>query len=142
MNYELFMGEALAEGRLALDEGELPGAAVAVLDEAMVGRAHDQVRAQGDPTAHAVLIALRDAARRLGPDRLGELTIFTTLEPCPMCAGALLACEVAEVVYAVPDAEAGASGSVLRPPGARGGPRVVSGIRRDEAEELLAAVRA
>ena len=142
MNYELFMGEALAEGRIAIEEGESPGAAVAVLDEAMVGRAHDQVRAHGDPTDHAVLVVLRDAARRLGPDRLGELTIFTTLEPCAMCAGALLACEVAEVVYAVPDPAAGAVASVLQSGGSRGGPRVVSGIRRDEAEELLAVTGA
>jgi tRNA(adenine34) deaminase len=141
MNYELFMGEALAEGRLALDAGESPGAAVAVLDEAMVGRAHDQVRASGDPTAHAILVVLREAARRLGPDRLGELTIFTTLEPCAMCSGALLACEVDEVVYAVPDPEAGAASSVLQRSGGRG-PKVVSGIRRDEAEDLLASVRA
>ncbi len=140
MNYELFMGEALAEGRVALGAGERPGAAVAVLDEAMVGRAHDQVRALGDPTAHAILAVLRDAARRLGPERLGELTIFTTLEPCAMCSGALLACEVDEVVYAAPDGDAGAVASVLQRPGARG-PRVVSGIRRDEAEDLLAAGR-
>ena len=141
MNYELFMGEALAEGRLALEEGERPGAAVAVLDEAMVGRARDQVNALGDPTAHAILVVLRDAARRLGPDRLGELTIFTTLEPCAMCSGALLSCEVDEVVYAVPDAEAGAVATVLQRAGGRG-PRVVSGIRRDEAEELFAAAGA
>jgi tRNA(adenine34) deaminase len=140
MNYELFMGEALAEGRVALEAGESPGAAVAVLDEAMVGRAHDQVRALGDPTAHAVLAVLRDAARRLGPERLGELTIFTTQEPCAMCSGALLACEVDEVVYAVPDLESGAAASVLQRAGGRG-PKVVSGIRRDEAEELLAAAR-
>ena len=141
MNYELYMGEALAEGRLALDEGERPGAAVAVLDEAMVGRAHDQVRTLGDPTAHAVLLALREAARKLGPERLGELTIFTTLEPCPMCAGALVACEVAEVVFAVPASDGASGAAVLGAVPAGRGPRVVSGIRRDEVEELLVAVR-
>lgn len=141
MNYELYMGEALAEGRLAIEAGERPGAAVAVLDEAMVGRAHDQVRTLGDPTAHAILLALREAARKLGPDRLGELTIFTTLEPCAMCAGALVACEVAEVVFAVPDGAGSQGAAVLHGAPSGRGPRVVSGIRRDEAEELLAASR-
>jgi tRNA(adenine34) deaminase len=139
MNYELFMAEALAESRLALEAGERPGAAVAVLDEAMVARAHDQVRAASDPTAHAVVVALREAARKLGTDRLAGLTIFTTVEPCAMCAGALLECEVAEVVYAVPDLERGAASSVLgRAPGGRR-PRVVSGILQDQAEDLIGA---
>jgi tRNA(adenine34) deaminase len=141
MNYELYMGEALAEGRLAIEAGERPGAAVAVLDEAMVGRAHDQVRTLGDPTAHAVLLALREASRKLGPERLGELTIFTTLEPCAMCAGALVACEVAEVVFAVPDVAGSQGAAVLQGAPAGKAPRVVSGIRRDEVEELLAAGR-
>ena len=140
MNYELFMAEALAESRLALEGGERPGAAVAVLDEAMVARAHDQVRAPADPTAHAVVVALREAARKLGTDRLAGVTIFTTMEPCAMCAGALLECEVAEVVYAVPDADRGAARPSCsgRPRAAR--PRVVSGILQDQAEDLLAAV--
>ena len=141
MNYELFMGEALAEGRLAIERGELPGAAVAVLDEAMVARAHDQVRASGDPTAHAVIVALREAARRLGSDRLAEVTIFSTAEPCAMCAGALLECEVAELVFAVPDPERGATRAILGRPASGSTarrPRIVSGIRQDEAEELFA----
>jgi tRNA(adenine34) deaminase len=140
MNYELFMGEALAEGRLALERGERPGGAVAVLDEAMVARAHDQVRSSGDPTAHAILVALRDAARRLGTDRLAEMTIFSTVEPCAMCAGALLECEVDEVVYAVPDSAHGAAASVLQRAAtgsAARRPRVVSGIRQDEAGDLF-----
>src|SRR5687767_7101420 len=66
MNYELFMGEALAEARAALAQGERPHAAVAVVDDAMVARGHDRVRETGDPTAHAVIVALREAARRLG----------------------------------------------------------------------------
>jgi len=139
MNYELFMAEALAESRLALESGEQPGAAVAVLDEAMVARAHDQVRASADPTAHAVVVALREAARKLGADRLAGVTIFTTVEPCAMCAGALLECEVAEVVYAVPDLARGAVSSVLQRAEAGRRPRVVSGILQDQAEDLMAA---
>ncbi len=139
MNYELFMAETLAESRVALECGERPGAAVAVLDEAMVARAHDQVRASADPTAHAVVVALRDAARKLGADRLAGVTIFTTVEPCAMCAGALLECDVAEVVYAVPDGERGAASAVLQRGAAGRRPRVVSGILQEQAEDLIAA---
>ena len=82
MNYELYMGEALAEARTALSRGERAHAAVAVMDEAMVARAHERVVETNDPTAHAVIVALREAARRLGTTRLADITIFATVEPC------------------------------------------------------------
>jgi tRNA(adenine34) deaminase len=141
MNYELFMGEALAEARTALELGERPNAAVAVVDEAMVARAHDRVNEAGDPTAHAVVVALREAARKLGKDRLSSATIFAILEPCSMCVGALLASDVETLVFAVPDPREGAAGTVLQLAQHAGLPRrvkVVSGIRREEAEELFA----
>ena len=81
MNYELFMGEALAEARNALALGERPIAAVAVIDEAMVARAHDRVQESNDPTAHAVVVALREAARKLGKDRLASATICSINDP-------------------------------------------------------------
>ncbi|HET7169487.1 MAG TPA: nucleoside deaminase [Candidatus Limnocylindrales bacterium] len=142
MNYELFMGEALAEAQLALERGERPIAAVAVVDEAMVARAHDRVEQTDDPTAHAVVLALREATRRLGRSRLADATIFTTNEPCAMCVGALLAADVEALVYAVPNERDGAAGTVLQLAQHPALPRrikVVSGIRRDEAEALLAA---
>ncbi len=142
MNYELFMGEALAEARTALARGERPIAAVAVVDEAMVARAHDRVRETNDPTAHAVVVALREAARKLGTARLADATIFTTLEPCPMCVGALLESDVEALVYALPNHVDGAAGTVLQLAQHDRLPRrvrIVSGIRRDEAEELFAA---
>jgi tRNA(adenine34) deaminase len=142
MNYELFMGEALAEARIAGEAGERPVSAVVVVNDAMVARAHDRVRETGDPTAHAVIVALREAARRLGTADLGDATVFTTLEPCPMGVGALLASDVAALVFAVPDPRDGAAGSVVQLADHPGLPRrmaVVSGIRRDDAEELLAA---
>jgi tRNA(adenine34) deaminase len=142
MNYELFMGEALAEARTALAMGERPNAAVAVVDEAMVARAHDRVNEAGDPTAHAVVVALREAARKLGKDRLSSATIFAILEPCSMCVGALLASDVETLVFAVPDDREGAAGTVLQLAQHAGLPRrvkVVSGIRREEAEELFAS---
>ena len=140
MNYELFMGEALAEARQAMANGERPIAAVAVVDEAMVARGHDRVQETNDPTAHAVMVALRETARRLGVDRLSEATIFTTHEPCPMCVGALLASNVETLVFAVADPDTGAAGTVLQLAQHPDLPRrmqVISGIRRDEAEELL-----
>ena len=141
MNYELFMGEALAEAQLAASRGERPIAAVAVVDDAMVARAHDRVEEANDPTAHAVVVALREAARRLGRVRLADATIFTTHEPCAMCVGALLESDVEALVFAVPDRREGAAGSVLQLAQHPSLPRrikVVSGIRRDEAEAMFA----
>jgi len=143
MNYELFMGEALAEARNAIAAGEGPNAAVAVVDEAMVARAHDRVIESNDPTAHAVVVALREAARKLGRERLADATIFTTVEPCPMCVGALLESDVAALVFAMPNDGDGAAGTIIQlaqHPDLARRIRVVSGIRRDEAEELLAGI--
>jgi tRNA(adenine34) deaminase len=142
MNYELFMGEALAEARNAWARNERPIAAVAVVDDAMVARAHDRVQESNDPTAHAVVVALRETARKLGTDRLADATIFTTLEPCAMCVGALLESDVEALVYALPNRVDGAAGTVLQLAQHDALPRrmrVVSGIRRDEAEELFTA---
>jgi tRNA(adenine34) deaminase len=142
MNYELFMGEALAEARNAAARNERPIAAVAVVDEAMVARAHDRVQETNDPTAHAVVVALREAARKLGTARLADATIFATLEPCAMCVGALLESDVEALVYAVPNRVEGACGTVIQLAQHEALPRrlkVISGIRRDEAEELFAA---
>lgn len=145
MNYELFMGEALAEAELAASLGERAIAAVAVVNDAMVARAHDRVKETNDPTAHAVVVALREAARKLGTARLADATIFATVEPCAMCVGALLESDVEAIVYAAPNEVNGAAGSVLQLAQHPGLPRrmqVVSGIRREEAEELFRLVPA
>src|SRR5450755_1715855 len=145
MNYELFMGEALAEAGFALEAGERPVAAVAVVNDAMVARARDRVRETKDPTAHAVVIALREAARRLGPEALADATVFCTREPCPMCVGALLESDVGALVYAVPNIVDGAAGTVIQlaqHPGLRRRLQVVRGIRQAEAEDLFATHRA
>ena len=145
MNYELFMGEALAEARRALERGERPNAAVAVVDEAMVVRAHDRVQETNDPTAHAVIVALRETARKLGSVRLADATIFSTQEPCAMCVGALLESDIEALVYAVPNSRDGAAGTVIQLAQHPSLPRrikVVSGIRRDEAEALFAPLAA
>ena len=145
MNYELFMDEALAEARSAMDRGERPNAAVAVVGEAMVVRAHDRVQETNDPTAHAVIVVLREAARKLGAARLADATIFTTQEPCAMCVGALLESDVEALVFAVANAHDGAAGSVVQLAQHPSLPRrikVVSGIRREEAEALFAPLAA
>ncbi len=140
MNYELFMGEALAEARVAATERERPVGAVAVVNDAMVARAHDRMNETDDPTAHAVVVAIRETARKLGASALRDATIFATLEPCSMCVGALLASDVDTLVYAAPNSVDGAAGSALQlaqHPELRRRLQVVSGIRRDEAEEIL-----
>lgn len=145
MNYELFMGEALAEAGLALEAGGRPVAAVAVVNDAMVARARDRVEAGRDPTAHAVVAALREAARRLRPGALADATVFCTQEPCPMCVGALLESDVGALVYAVPNFVDGAAGTVIQlaqHPDLRRRLQIVSGIRQAEAEELFASHRA
>jgi tRNA(adenine34) deaminase len=139
MNYELFMGEALAEARLAASRGAPAVGAIAVMDEAMVARGCNRVDEAKDPTAHAVIGALREAARKLGTAHLSDVTIFTTVEPCAMCVGAMLECDAAALVYAAPNKVDGAAGSILQlaqHPGLGRRLQVVSGIRREEAEEL------
>ncbi len=143
MNYELFMDEALEEAKLGLAQGERPCAAVAVVDEAMVVRARDRVIETNDPTAHAVVVALRETARKLGAVRLADATIFSTEEPCPMCIGALMASDVEGLVYAVANERDGAAGTVIQlaqHPALPRRIRVVSGIRRDQVEALFAPV--
>ena len=137
VNYELYMSAALSEAKAARDAGETADGAVAVLDEAMVARARHQVVATGDPTAHAVMAVLREAARRLGRPNLGGLVVFSANEPCAMCVGALLEADVDGVVFAIPDAERGATESIRR---AR--LNVVSGIMQREAAELTTTVGA
>ncbi|MDQ3573737.1 MAG: nucleoside deaminase [Actinomycetota bacterium] len=103
---------ALEEAALAPSHGDVPVGAVAVIGGRVVARRHNERELLGDPTAHAELLALRDAARALGDWRLDAVTLVVTLEPCPMCAGALVAGRVARVVFAAPDPKAGACGSL------------------------------
>lgn len=139
MNYELFMAEAIAEARRGAEEGEAPVGAVAVLDDAMIVRDHDRVLLESDPTAHAVLLRLQATARKLGQRRLGEITIFTTHEPCAMCVGALLEARVRGLVFAIADEENGAAGSVVQLARETSLPHqlsVISGVREAEARRL------
>lgn len=139
VNYELYMRAALSEAAQAARAGERADGAVAVLDEAMVAHGRESVRSSGDPTAHAVLIAVREAATRLGRRSLAGMTVFCVVEPCAMCVGALQQADADGVVFALPDPDEGACRSVINLAEARGLPRrlnVVSGILHDDAADL------
>lgn len=109
----VFMEAALAEARRALDLGEVPVGAVAVHEGRVIARGHNLRERLGDPTAHAEILVLREAAARLGNWRLEGVTLYVTLEPCPMCAGAVVLARVARLVYGAPDPKAGAAGSLM-----------------------------
>lgn len=108
------MRAALDEARRGLLDGEVPVGAVVVADGAIVARAHNAPIATSDPTAHAEVLALREAGRKTGNYRLTGATLYVTVEPCPMCCGAALQARVARVVYGAPDPKAGAAESLYR----------------------------
>ena len=137
---ESWMAEAIAEARLAAAEGEVPIGAVVVFEYRIVGRGRNARERLRDPTAHAEILALREAARALGRWRLTGATIYATLEPCPMCAGALVNARVDRLVYAVPDPKAGAAGTLFdvpRDPRLNHRVEVSSGVLAAECGELL-----
>src|SRR5437660_11283879 len=111
-----WMAEALAEARKAAAEGEVPIGAVVVHGGQVVGRGRNARETLRDPTAHAEVLALQEAARTLGRWRLTGATVYATLEPCPMCAGALVNARVDRLVYGVADPKAGAAGTRLDTP--------------------------
>ena len=108
-----FMSSALAEGRLAGEAGEVPIGAVVVRDGVIVARGQNRVLRDLDPTAHAEMVALRAAAAAVGNYRLNGCTLYVTLEPCAMCAGAMIHARIDRLVFAAADPKAGAAGSVL-----------------------------
>ena len=107
------MEAALAEARKAAEAGEVPIGAVAVHDGEIIGHGQNRVLRDNDPTAHAEIVALREAAAALGNYRLNGCTLYVTLEPCAMCAGAMIHARIDRLVYAAADPKAGAAGSVL-----------------------------
>jgi tRNA(adenine34) deaminase len=135
-----WMGEALALARAAGARGEVPVGAVVVRDDAILGRGGNAPIAASDPTAHAEIAALRDAARATGNYRLPGCTLYVTIEPCAMCAGAILHARIAAVVFGAADPKTGACGSVID---LFGEPRlnhhasVMRGVRAAECGALL-----
>ena len=129
--------EAAAE---AGKSGEVPVGAVVVLDGEVVARAGNQRETAGDPTAHAEVLALREAATVLGSWRLTDAVLYVTLEPCPMCAGALVAARAGRLVYGAPDPKAGACGSLYNlcaDPRLNHELPVTPGVLREECADLL-----
>ena len=138
--HRLFMMAALDEARRAGAEGEVPIGAVVVLDGAIVGRGHNRPIGERDPTAHAEVLALRDAARRLGNYRLPGSALYVTIEPCLMCAGASVLARVAELFFGATDEKAGAVVSrsrVLEGGGWNHEVRVTGGVLAEEAGALV-----
>jgi tRNA(adenine34) deaminase len=139
--YEEWMGDALAEARLALASGDVPVAAL-VLDErgSRLGAGRNERELTGDPTAHAEIVAIRAAAAGTGSWHLENTTLVVTLEPCLMCAGAILQARIPRVVFGAWDEKAGAAGSVhdvLRDRRLPHRVEVVAGVLADESAELL-----
>ncbi|MDR0701570.1 MAG: tRNA adenosine(34) deaminase TadA [Azoarcus sp.] len=139
---EIFMHEALALAREAAAMGEVPVGAVVVRGGEIVGRGFNQPIVARDPSAHAEIMALRDAARALGNYRLPGCEIYVTLEPCAMCTGAIFHARVARVVFGARDPKTGAAGSVLdlyAEPRLNHHAAIVGGVLADECATLLSA---
>ena len=134
------MIEALKQARLAADAGEVPVGAVILRDGVVIAAAHNAPRALADPTAHAEILAIRAAAKALGSERLEGGELWVTLEPCPMCAGAIAHARLARVYYAASDPKGGAvehGARVFDQPQCLHRPEVYSGMGEGEAAEML-----
>ncbi|MGH2868940.1 MAG: tRNA adenosine(34) deaminase TadA [Solirubrobacteraceae bacterium] len=140
---EYFMRLALREATRALAHDDIPVGAVVVHDGEVVGTGHNEREVRADPTAHAEMIALREAARTLGSWRVLDSVLYVTLEPCAMCAGAIVLSRVPRVVIGTSDPKAGAAGSVLDVLGVGGRgplnhrPQVESGLLAEDCADLL-----
>jgi tRNA(adenine34) deaminase len=135
-----YMDLALEEARKAAAANEVPVGAVVVVNGNVVGRGFNQPISTNDPAAHAEIVALRGAAARLGNYRLPEATVYCTVEPCTMCAGAMIHARISRLVYGAPDPKAGAAGSIYN---VLGDPRlnhrveVLTGVREEDCAALL-----
>jgi tRNA(adenine34) deaminase len=131
---------ALAEARAALDHGDVPVGAVALVEGRVVAARHNERHRLGDPTAHAEILALRDTAAALGGWRLTAVTLVVTLEPCPMCAGALVAARLGRLVFGAADPRAGACGTLYnlcQDPRLNHEVPVLAGVQGDACAALL-----
>ena len=137
---EYFMRLAMREAERALEHDDVPIGAVIVHDGEVLAAARNERELRGDPTAHAEVLAMREAGRALGTWRLSATALYVTLEPCAMCAGAIVLGRVPRVVYAADDPKAGAAGSVLdvlAEPRLNHRPAVTGGVLADECAALL-----
>ena len=140
MDDRYWMTQALVEARRAAELGEVPIGAVVVRDGEIVGRGHNRREIDGDPLAHAELLALREAALRVRGWRLAGCSMYVTLEPCPMCAGALVASRIDRLVYGAADPKAGFCGSLgnlVQDPRLNHRLEVSPGVLAEESSALL-----
>jgi len=139
---ESYLALALAQARLAAEAGEVPVGAIIVFEDEIVGRGRNAVLGSNDPPAHAEIVALREAALRLSNYRLTGCELYTTLEPCAMCAGAIIHARIARLVYGAADPKAGAAGSaldVINHPKLNHQLQLIGGVMAEECGELLRA---
>ena len=137
---ERFMRLALHEAERAAERGEVPIGAVVIREGEVIAAAGNEREGSSDPTAHAEMLAMREAARALGGWRIPDSVLYVTLEPCAMCAGAIVLARIPRVVYGAPDPKAGAAGSVLDvlgEPRLNHRPRVDAGLLAEESAALL-----
>jgi tRNA(adenine34) deaminase len=137
---KIYMSEAIKEAGKAFEKDEVPVGAVIVYNGRIIARAHNQIRMLRDPTAHAEMIAITQAAAYLGNERLLDTALYSTIEPCPMCAGAMVLGRIGKLVYGAADPKAGAAGSVMNVTGNRKlnhRIKVTSGILEEECANLL-----
>lgn len=135
-----WMELALEQARLAEQAGEVPVGALVIRDGEIIGRGHNRNLLDDDPTAHAEIVALREAAARVGNHRLNGCVMFATIEPCSMCAGALLHARISRLVYGASDVKAGAAGSVLQVlnhPRLNHKMEITAGVLGDRCSEIL-----
>ena len=135
-----FMQLALEEARTAIEHADVPVGAVGVVDGKVIASAHNEREVRRDPTAHAEILLLKRAAEHLGDWRLSGLSVYVTVEPCPMCAGALIAARVPRLVYGTPDPRAGAAYSlynIVQDPRLAHRCESVAGVLREECGELI-----
>jgi tRNA(adenine34) deaminase len=138
--HEHFMRIALAEAEAALAESEVPVGAVIVQHDRVIASAHNQREQLRDPTAHAEMIAITQAAGALNSWRLEDCTLYVTLEPCPMCAGAILQARIPVVVYGAPDPKGGAVHTLyqlLSDPRLNHRPQIVPGVLQQQGGQIL-----
>jgi len=139
-NFDPFMRQALAEARRAEAMGEVPVGAVVVLGDEVIGRGCNRNLTDKDPSAHAEIVALRNAGAAIGNHRLLECDLFVTIEPCAMCAGALIQSRISRLIYGAADPKAGAVKSVLQVlnhPALNHHMEVVPGVLAEECAQLL-----
>jgi tRNA(adenine34) deaminase len=138
--HEVLMEAALEQARSARDAGEVPIGAVVSIAGEIVGRGFNQPLSSGDPTAHAEIVAIREAARRVGNYRLTSAALYVTIEPCLMCVGALVHARIATLVFGAAEPRTGAVISTVRGaelPGHNHRFQIVSGVREAECRELM-----